>query len=275
MIIRSCHRRFIVGLLLSLCVLTQSNAAESETKSTASGTTKPAIFKDCDVCPEMITLEGSSFQMGTPAQPAESALTVTSEYPQHTVPIKSFAIGRFEITQAQWAAIVGTNISSFAGPGLPVESVAFEDVQEFLTKLSSKTGRQYRLPTEAEWEFAARCGSNTNYGFGDNTANLATYGWYAANADGKTHNAGQKLPNACGLHDMHGNVQEWTADCWKDNYADAPNDGRAITTGLCSLRTVRGGSWYDPAHKLRSASRQPQTNATRSRFTGFRVVRDQ
>lgn len=275
MIIHPCNSRLIVGLLLSLCLVNPSTAAESETKSMAAGAAKANIFRDCDVCPEMITLEGSSFQMGTPAKPAESAPTVTSEHPQHTVQIKSFAIGRFEITQAQWAAIVGTNISSFAGPGLPVESVAFEDVEEFLTKLSSKTGHHYRLPTEAEWEFAARCGSNTNYGFGDNAANLATYGWYAANAEEKTHKVGEKLSNACGLHDMHGNVQEWTADCWKDNYADAPNDGRAITTGLCSLRTVRGGSWYDPAHKLRSASRQSQTNATRSRFTGFRVVRGQ
>ena len=149
-----------------------------------------------------------------------------------------------------------------------------DDVQEFLTKLSKKTGRNYRLPTEAEWEFAARCGNAAAYGFGDKAEDLVKYGWFDMNANEKTHEVASKLPNACGLYDMHGNVQEWTEDCWTNDYGNAPNDGRAVVTGLCSQKVVRGGTWYDPADKLRSASRQPHGYALRSRFTGFRVVRD-
>ena len=188
--------------------------------------------------------------------------------------IKAFSIGKIEVTQAQWHYIVGSNISAFKGRRLPVESISVDDVQEFLTKLSKKTGRNYRLPTEAEWEFAARCGNAAAYGFGDKAEDLVKYAWFDTNANEKTHEAASKLPNACGLYDMHGNVQEWTEDCWTNDYGNAPNDGRAVVTGLCSQRVVRGGTWCDPADKLRSASRQPHGYALRSSFTGFRVVRD-
>ena len=261
-----------------LCLFVLTNALLSfSTPSTAAPVAGDAssapVLRDCEECPEMVAMQGGTFLMGSPLG-APSMPSRSAEAPQHSVQIKAFSIGKIEVTQAQWHYIVGSDISAFKGRRLPVESISVDDVQEFLTKLSKKTGRNYRLPTEAEWEFAARCGNAAAYGFGDKAEDLVKYAWFDTNANEKTHEAASKLPNACGLYDMHGNVQEWTEDCWTNDYGNAPNDGRAVVTGLCSQRVVRGGTWYDPADKLRSGSRQPHGYALRSRFTGFRVVRD-
>ena len=168
---------------------------------------------------------------------------------------------------------MGTLPSRFKGRTLPVEQVSWSDAQEFVKKLSDNTGKNYRLPSEAEWEYAARAGSQTAYSFGDNVGELGRYGWFNNNSNNTTHPVGEKLPNAFGLHDMHGNVWEWTEDCWNENYSNAPTDGSAWTAGNCSLRVVRGGSWYIDPQYLRSAGRDRFTTASRFSSVGFRVAR--
>ena len=197
----------------------------------------------------------------------------TDEQPQHQVTIKSFAIGKYAVTQEQWYAVMTTMPSRFKGRTLPVEQVSWDDVRAFVKKLSEKTGKNYRLPSEAEREYAARAGSQTAYSFGDDEKELGRYGWFNENSGKETHPVGEKLPNAFGLHDMHGNVAEWTQDCWNRNYLGAPTGGNAWSTGDCSRRVVRGGSANDDPQVLRSAFRYGDSSANRFGTRGFRVAR--
>jgi formylglycine-generating enzyme required for sulfatase activity len=139
--------------------------------------------------------------------------------PIHTVHIsKPFYLGKYEVTQREWQAVMGTTPSNFQGDDLPVESVSWDDVQAFIAKLNDRVeGQPYRLPTEAEWEYAARAGKTTDYSFGDDVGELGKYAWYEDNAGGKTHPVGQRGPNSWELCDMHGNVREWVQD-WYGNY---------------------------------------------------------
>ena len=184
-------------------------------------------FKDCDDCPEMVRIPAGTFLMGSKADPFASSQPSADEQPQHQVSVKAFAMGKYEVTQEQWYAVMGNLPSNFKGRSLPVEQVSWSDAQEFVRRLSAKTGKTYRLPSEAEWEYAARAGSRTEWSFGDSQNELGRYAWFNANSGNTTHPVGEKLPNAFGLHDMHGNVWEWTEDCWNDNYNGAPNDGSA------------------------------------------------
>ena len=168
---------------------------------------------------------------------------------------------------------MGENPSSFKGRTLPVEEVSWKEAQKFVKKLSAKTGKNYRLPSEAEWEYAARAGSTTVFSFGNDEKQLAEYAWFVQNSGVKTQPVGLKKPNAFGLYDMHGNVWEWTQDCWNKNYSKAPKDGSAWTTGGCSLRVVRGGSWIINPSSLRSAIRFWNSAAFRFYLNGFRVAR--
>ena len=224
-------------------------------------------IKDCADCPEMVVLPAGSFLMGSPPDPQPDPFSnekpkppigQPSEKPQHRVQIQSFAIGKYEVTQEQWYAVMGANPSSNKGRTLPVEQVSWDDAQVFIQKLNQKTGQQYRLPSEAEWEYAARAGSQAEYSFGDDEKELGRYAWYGANSGRQTHPVGEKQANRFGLHDMHGNVWEWVQDCWHDNYSGAPTDGSAWTT-VCSeptyYRSARGGSWANSPASLRSASR--------------------
>jgi formylglycine-generating enzyme required for sulfatase activity len=169
------------------------------------------VFKDCPECPEMVVIPAGSFMMGSPSDP--EATGNPSEKPQHGVQIKSFAMGKYEVTQGQWYAVMGNFPIGKKGSMLPVESVSWDDAQRFIAKLNKKTGWEYRLPSEAEWEYAARAQSTTEWSFGDEPYKLGNYAWYNENSRAKTHEVGQKLPNAFGLFDMHGNVWEWTQDC--------------------------------------------------------------
>ena len=214
-------------------------------------------FKDCDECPEMVMLPAGTFLMGSKADPVANSQPGVKEQPQHSVTIRAFAIGKFEVTQEQWFALMGTLPSKFKGRTLPVEPVSWSDAQAFVQKLSAKTGKTYRLPSEAEWEYAARAASQTNYSFGDKAEPLGRYAWSASNASATTHPVGEKLPNAFGLHDMLGNVWEWTEDCWNGSYNGAPNDGSAWTAGDCSQRVVRGGAWSRSPGLLRIAFHSP------------------
>lgn len=229
------------------------------------------IIKDCPECPEMVVVPGGSFSMG--ADSFSKGISA-SESPQHRVQIQSFAIGRYEVTQEQWFAVMGNNPSANKGRTLPVEQVSWDDVQQFIAKLNQKTGQKYRLPSEAEWEYAARAGTTTQWSFGDDESKLGNYAWHARNSGGKTQVVGQKLPNAFGLFDMHGNVWEWTQDCWHSNYSGAPTDGSAWMNGCTDTYWVlRGGSWnLSPAY-LRSASRSYFIPDIRVTYFGFRLAR--
>jgi len=176
----------------------------------------------------------------------DSLRTVTGEY--------GFYLGVYEITQAQWQAVMGNNPSVFknCGGDCPVDGIFWEDAQQFLDKLNdAKDGYYYRLPTEAEWEYACRAGTTTDY-----AGRLASMGWYGRRWGDSTHPVGQRAPNAFGLYDMHGNVWEWCLDSFHDSYEGAPGNGSAwITTGHEGSGVVRGGSMLDAARSARSSAR--------------------
>jgi formylglycine-generating enzyme required for sulfatase activity len=236
-------------------------------------TSELKTFKDCDECPEMVVIPGGKFLMGSKADPFAATQPSTEEQPEHPVAIKSFSIGKYEVTQEQWYAVMGTMPSKSKGRKLPVEQISWDAAQLFLKELSKKTGKKYRLPTEAEWEYAARAGTSTTFSFGDNEIGIDRYAWYYVNSK-DTNPVGEKLPNAFGLFDVHGNVWEWTEDCWNLNYASAPNDGSSWLNGDCSRRVLRGGSWGNLASNLRSAYRLSTFTSVFSDRYGVRVARD-
>lgn len=202
---------------------------------------------------------------------------INDEKPPHSVSVKSFALSKTEVTQGQWKAVMGSNPSRFidCGVNCPVEQVSWNDAQEYIKKLNAKTGKQYRLPSEAEWEYAARGGTDTRWSYGDNESELSSYGWFIANSGGKTHGVVEKRANPYGLSDMHGNVWEWVEDCWHDDYNGAPSNGSAWTTN-CSgstRRIARGGSWNNHPGILRAANRGSYTPDFLGTGVGFRVAR--
>ncbi len=203
------------------------------------------------------------------------------ESPQHQVTVSPFYMGKFVVTQAQYEAIMGKNPSRFKGNKRPVERVFWHDAMEFCQKLSQKTGRTYRLPSEAEWEYACRAGTTTPFYFGETiTTNLANYNGnytYASAPKGEyrkqTTDVGAFPPNAFGLYDMHGNVWEWCQDTWHDNYNDAPTDGSAwIENDNNYLRVLRGGDWYLNSSICRCADRNRINPDNSGSVYGFRVV---
>lgn len=239
------------------------------------------IFRDCPQCPAMVTLPAGTFLMGTKRLPSREGLSEEQlnfagefeEYPQHEVSIKSFSMGIREVTQQEWVFIMGDNPSENKGDNLPVENITWEEAKAFAHKLSEKTGKHYRLPTEAEWEYAARAGTTSIFHFGDNPAALAEHAWFRENADGKSKETGTKKANPFGLYDMLGNVWERTEDCWHIDYEDAPTDGSSWESGECQFRVVRGGSFTNHAQFLRSAFRFRYAPASRYEFVGLRIVR--
>ncbi len=212
---------------------------------------------------EMIAIPGGQFQMGS----NECA----EEKPIHRVTLSPFHIGKYQITQAQWQAVMGDNPSEFKGDKLPVGQVSWTMAAEFCEKLSKQTGKKYRLPIEAEWEYACRAGSTTRYYFGDDDAWLEAYAWYWKNPGIKQHPVGEKNPNAWGLYDMHGNVWEWCQDWYDENYykQSPEEDPQGPTSG--EYRVMRGGSWGSIAGH-RSAYRGSNLPAFISPGIGCRVV---
>ena len=219
---------------------------------------------------EMVFVKGGSFTMGCTREQGNSCRD--NEKPSHRVTVGGFYIGKYEVTQAQWKAVMGNdnNPSHFKGDNLPVENVSWVDVQNFIGKLNKQTGKQYRLPTEAEWEFAARGGSGSK-GFkysGSNTAgNVA---WYDNNGNGKTHAVGSKSPNELGIYDMSGNVFEWCKD-WYGTYSDkAQTNPQGPSSG--AARVTRGGSWNFDADRVRVSLRSSPTPDVRANDLGFRLA---
>jgi formylglycine-generating enzyme required for sulfatase activity len=262
----------------------------------------------CEACGQMAVVPAGTFVMGSPEnEPGRTG----KEGPQHTVTLKSFEIGRTEVTQRQWKAMMGfgfqefwatltfsdpkallkqiknaltgNNLSGFraCGDACPVENISWDDTQAFLRKLNQQTGLIYRLPTEAEWEYAARSGSSGPFSWGSTiTTNQANYnGTFAYNNGEKgpyrqiTLRSGTFGANRLGLYDMHGNVWEWVQDCWNIDYVGAPANGSAWSTGDCSQRVMRGGSWIDTPVNLRSAFRTKDTPFVRDHYAGFRLAR--
>lgn len=219
-----------------------------------------------------VLIPAGSFTMGSPTgEPGQDP-----DEQQHPVTIsKAFYLQTTEVTQYQWTQVMGSQRSSFkdCGDDCPVERVSWPDAQEFIRGLNQKENvNKYRLPSEAEWEYACRAGSKGRFCFGDEEAKLGEYAWYAGNSERKTHPVGKKKPNALSLYDMHGNVLEWCQD-W---YGDYPTSHVTDPTGpkAGEKRVLRGGAWSSDARIMRSASRRWSGPNYRYNHTGFRVARD-
>ena len=195
---------------------------------------------------------------------------------QHMVTLtQGFYMQKTPVTQTQWKTVMGRNPSSHKGDGdRPVEQVSWYDVQDFIKRLNDREGRTiFSFPTEAQWEYACRAGTQTKYYTGNTQADLDWAGWYKENSNGTTHPVAQKVSNGFGLYDMHGNVFEWVEDHWHDSYQDAPVDGSAwIDNPGSSYRIIRGGCWAFPARDCRAAFRGGFMIGNRSSFVGFRIV---
>jgi formylglycine-generating enzyme required for sulfatase activity len=218
---------------------------------------------------ELVRISPGTFVMGSPRG-------LPLELPPHLVSLtQPFLLGKCPVTQEQWQAVMGTNPSEFrGGPGLPVDGVSWDDAQTFCERLSQATGRVVRLPTEAEWEYACRAGTATEFCFGDSEAALDASAWFDRNSDGRTHPVGTKAANAWGLHDMAGNVWEWCADVWHSDYEAAPADGRAWRDAVerQPRRCLRGGAWNFDAFRCRSAYRSREWKHFATNHFGLRVV---
>ena len=191
--------------------------------------------------------------------------------PLREVRVASYYMASHEVTQAQWMAVMGHNPSQFKDPRRPVEQVTWLAVQTFLEELNRLEGtNKYRLPTEAEWEYAARAGSETRYFFGEQASALRRFAWFGLNNGSRP--VGSKQPNPWGLYDIYGNVWEWVQECWHDDYSDAPADSRLWGGGDCSHRVLRGGGWNTGAEYLGSAVRGSYPANGEDMNNGFRVV---
>ena len=275
-----------------------------------------ATFRDCDLCPEMVVIPAGNFLMGSPDTEQDRD---DNEGPQRRLTIKPFALGKFELTVEQFAAFVAETKydtgsrcdvwqdgsfderegfswrkANFTQTGKhPAACLSWDDAKAYLAWLSAKTGKVYRLPTEAEWEYAARAGAATRFHFGDDDKDYCRHGngvdatalaevpgakaWSALPCrDGYAFTApvGSFAPNAFALHDTHGNVFEWVEDCWNDSFKGAPIDGAAWGSGDCTQRVQRGGAWGYPRTYLRIAVRGRQAQGYRYINAGVRVARE-
>lgn len=221
---------------------------------------------------EFILIPPGTFRMGGDKKLEQAE---DHETPRHLVKISiAFFMGKYEVTQSQWSKIMNNNPSEFKDGIRPVERVSWNDVQAFIQKLNTKEKtNKYRLPTEAEWEYAARAGSENSYSFGSDANKLDQYGWYRRNSAGETHPVGQLKPNAWGLFDMHGNVHEWCQD-WFDRkyYSQSPSHAPlGPSSGLAKV--LRGGDWGSEDWYCRCSSRSLSSPDRRSNRLGFRLIR--
>ena len=310
---------WLPAIAVLAAVAASSAAAQTPLSDAQERALKPKDrFQECANCPELVVVPAGSFLMGSPRN--EKAREA-NEGPQHRVTIaRRFALGRFEVTVDQFAAFVdetGYDMSTscdvwqdgawkmregptwrkpnFSQTGAhPAPCVSWDDAKAYLAWLSRKTGRTYRLPTEAEWEYAARGGARTRFPFGDSDKDYCRYGNGADQAarrevpgaaaewdvlgcnDGFAYTApvGRFMPNQFALYDMLGNVFEWVEDCWHDSYQGAPTDGAACLSGDCGTRVQRGGAWGYPPDYLRTAMRGRQAQNYRYVNAGMRVLRE-
>ena len=266
-----------------------------------------APIRDCPSCPEMLPIPAGTFMMGSDsteqiwaAAHGSTRNSVSDESPRHSVTLRAFAIGRYQVTRGEFMAFAkatGFKPNDGCGhdgakwvkladltwdhPGYaqtdrdPVVCVSWHDSKAYIAWLNKQAGgNSYRLPTEAEWEYATRAGSTTMFWWGNDDSAAATHAWFKDNADSRTHPVGLKPANAFGLFDAVGNVWQWTEDCYADDYAKAPIDGSAYEICTADDRRVdRGGSWLHAARLLRSAPRERNPSDYRDTELGFRVAK--
>jgi formylglycine-generating enzyme required for sulfatase activity len=277
----------ILSLLYIIPACSQSVETAEPNQATPPTTTLPISSDTNSIGIEFVTIPAGSFVMGAPnGEPGSTS----SEKPQHEVIIsKPFSMGKYEVTQAQWEIVMGSNPYTldrsnpyYNLPGMAERitrpehpaTVSWIDAQEFIKRLNEREGHsRYRLPTEAEWEYAARAGTTTAYSFGDNSNELSRYAWFGEDFNsGGTHPVGQKIANPWGLYDIHGNVWEWVQDWYNQSYSSqSPStDPSGPTTG--SQHVVRGGSWHQTSGSWRSAFRKGYNPDYRGISIGFRVV---
>ena len=219
---------------------------------------------------DLVWVPAGCFQMGSPDAEQDHQ---SCEGPVHTVELDGFWMGKYEVTQEQYEAVMGKNPSKFKGAKNPVEQVSWNDAVEFCRNASQKTGKDLRLPTEAEWEYACRAGSTTRFCFGDSDTGLGEYAWYDGNSGKTTHPVGEKKENNWDLYDMHGNVWEWCGDLYADRYeAAAAKNPQGASSGPC--RVLRGGGWSNGPQFCRSATRDGGSPSRTGISRGFRVVCD-
>ena len=215
----------------------------------------------------MVWVDGGTFRMGATS---EQGSEISDEKPVHSVTLSGYYIGKTEVTQALWQAVMGSNPSYFEGDDLPVENVSWDDCQEFIRKLNSLTGQNFRLPTEAEWEFACRGGNNSR-GYKYSGSNyIDNVAWYDGNSGDKTHPVATKSPNELGIYDMSGNVWEWCADWYGDYSSGRQTNPKGPYDG--SRRVYRGGGWFYRARICRSSDRSYDRPAYRINFLGLRLA---
>lgn len=230
-------------------------------------TTAGEAFTDSVTGMEMVFVKGGCYRMGDTFGDGDA-----DEKPVHEVCVNDFYIGKYEVTQGQWKAVMGNNPSHFknCGDNCPVETVSWNDIQQFLQRLNSRSGKQYRLPTEAEWEYAARSGGKSEKYAGGNDVDAVA--WYSKNSGSETHPVGQKRPNGLGLYDMSGNVREWCSDWYGEKYySQSPRDNPdGPSSG--SYRVLRGGSWLYSPRIVRAAYRLGLNPGDRDNCYGFRMA---
>ncbi|NTV14665.1 MAG: formylglycine-generating enzyme family protein [Desulfobulbaceae bacterium] len=255
---KSMYFLFVPLLLLNL----------SEAKAAKPASAPPQLVIGQPAAGEFIVVPKGCFQMGDTFGEGQS-----DETPLHEVCVDSFLIGKYEVTQGQWQAVMGKNPSLHKGDTYPVDNVSWNDAQEFISKLNQQTGKQYRLPTEAEWEYAARSGGKAEkYAGGDNVQALS---WNSQNSGGVTHPVGEKGANGLGIYDMSGNVWEWCQDWRNDGYYKSSPRQNPTGPPSGSTRVNRGGSWnLDPSY-VRAANRSWGEPNNRSYFLGFRLASSQ
>lgn len=249
---------------LSFCFSTCSDDDDDNTELSQ----KNETFNIDGVEFTMVYVEGGTFTMGATSEQSPDAYD--REYPIHQVTLSSYYIGETEVTQALWQAVMGNNPSYFKGENLPVESISYEDIQGFIAKLNQKTGKKFRFPTEAEWEFAAR-GGNKSEGFkysGSNNANNVA--WYDGNCNYKPHMVKTKQANELGLYDMSGNVYEWCSDWYGDYSSSSQTNPSGANSG--SRRVLRGGSWSHSARSCRVSNRYYYYPSDGGCINGFRLA---
>ena len=255
---------FPVGLVLvAAAVLSTMSFQDEQASSVADNTIVNSIGTT------LVAIEPGRFDMGG------DKTGVASEAPMRQVKVAPFYLGKYEVTQAEWVAVMGSNPSQYKDPRKPVDQVTWIEVQEFIQRLNQKEQTtKYRLPTEAEWEYAARAGADAPYGFAGGEDMLSQYAWYGHGGNVGTRPVGQRKPNVWGLHDMHGNVWEWVEDCWHDNYQGAPSEGGAwIKDGNCAIRVLRGGGWNSEAFYVRSRVRGSYAYDLNDVSNGFRLAK--
>ena len=271
------------------------------------------VFRDCPHCPEMVVAPAGSFMMGSPPSDPDRyddegprhRVTIGSAFAVGVYEVTRGEFGRFVSSTGRsmgdscwtWENDEAKDRSGrgWRSPGFsqadshPAVCVSWEDARAYVRWLSGETGESYRLLSESEWEYVARGGTQTQYHWGDGSSSQCRYangadlsarkhnsGWTVADCDDgyyRTSPVGSFAANSFGLHDVHGNVWEWVQDCWNDSYAGAPDDGRAWESGECSLRVLRGGSWYGNPRNLRAADRSRGVTGARGNNAGFRVAR--